>query len=213
MPRLSIQAWQRHLSRLDGAPDIIVSDGGQPITGAVARVWPDTETRRCEYHLARNLTEALPRDVQRDRDDPLHEALTGATWSLDTWEAFLTTLTTLQNRAHREPEVFTNALTVAAKLDPVIRGQLPTRQPTGMNSTGPLEHFYRALDQHIGDRAAKMTNQRRADALLMLLAARYNRWGSEKSWTDLIRNHLTTAKGRAREQRQHIDSRTHPSLR
>lgn len=70
MPRLSIQAWQRHLSRLDGAPDIIVSDGGQPITGAVAQVWPDTETRRCEYHLARNLTEALPREVQRDRDDP-----------------------------------------------------------------------------------------------------------------------------------------------
>ncbi len=53
-----------------------------------------------------------------------------------------------------------------------------------------------------------MTNKRRADAFLMLLAARYNRWGSDTEWADQLRKHLTTGKGIAREQRQHTDPRS-----
>jgi hypothetical protein len=106
-----------------------------------------------------------------------------------------------------------NALTLAAKLDRLVQAQLLTRSPFGVNSTGPLEQFYRELKNNIGDRAGRMTNKRRADALLMLLAARYNRWGSEQDWAEIIRKHLTSAKGVAREQRQNADPRGSPSLR
>ena len=106
-----------------------------------------------------------------------------------------------------------NSMTLAAKLDRVVQGQLPTRSPFGVNSTGPLEQFFRDLENNIGDRAGRMTNKRRADALLMLLAARNNRWGSEQEWAELIRKHLTTAKGIAREQRRHTDPKNAPSLR
>ena len=46
----------------------------------------------------------------------------------------------------------------------------------------------------------------------MLLAARYNRWGSEQDWADLLRKHLATAKGVA-QQRRHTDPKGVPSLR
>ena len=87
-----------------------------------------------------------------------------------------------------------NSRTVAVKLDPVVQGQLLTRSPSGVNSTGPLEQFYRDVENAMGDRAGRMTNKRRADALLMLLAARCNRWGSERERGELLRKHLTSAK-------------------
>ena len=105
------------------------------------------------------------------------------------------------------------SMTLAAKLDRIIQAQLPTRSPFWVNSTGPLEQFYRELENKSGDRAGRMTNKRRADALLMLLAARYNRWGSEQVWAALIRKHLTSAEGVAREGRANADPKGSPSLR
>lgn len=102
---------------------------------------------------------------------------------------------------------------MAAKLDALISEQAASRPEDLPLSTGPLEQFFRTLDATLGDRAAKMTNKRRADALLKLLAAQRNGWVHHDRWTALIRKHLDARRGRANEQRQHTDSRTAPTLR
>jgi len=67
VPALSTAAWVRHLQRLGGAPDRVVTDGGRPVVGGAAKAWPDAELRRCEYHLARNLLDVLPQRVRVTR--------------------------------------------------------------------------------------------------------------------------------------------------
>lgn len=80
-------------------------------------------------------------------------------------------------------------------------------------STGPLEQFFRTLELSLGDRAARLTNKRRADALLKLLAANRNGWVDHDAWTVILREHLDARRGHAAEPRKHVDSRSAPSLR
>ena len=84
---------------------------------------------------------------------------------------------------------------------------------TDPRSTGALEEFFRQLENTIGDRASRMTNKTRTDALLKLIAARRNGWADETAWAELIRDHLASSHGRAPDQRRHVDSRSQPSLR
>ncbi|WP_040455697.1 hypothetical protein, partial [Kribbella catacumbae] len=83
----------------------------------------------------------------------------------------------------------------------------------GPNTTGALEEFFHQLDETIGDRAAKLTNKVRTDALLKLIAARRNGWTNQTRWAELIREHLTRHHGHAPQQRQHTDPKGAPSLR
>lgn len=101
-------------------------------------------------------------------------------------------------------------------LDGLIRTQAAARPDPSDGfpvSTGPLEQFFRTLDRTLGDRAARLTNKRRADALLKLLAANRNGWVNHDAWTTILREHLDARRGHAAEQRRHVDSRSTPSLR
>ena len=97
--------------------------------------------------------------------------------------------------------------------DTLVRYQIADRALPGPHSTGPLEQFLHHLDATIGDRAARLTNKTRADALLKLLAAQRNGWANETAWAQRIREHLLARRGRAPDQRQHTDPATEPSLR
>ena len=209
VPRLTAAAWTRHLSRLDGSPVRVLTDGGRPVMGGVAKAWPGVEMRRCEYHLGRNLMEVLPQRVRETQADELRQAALRAQHSVANWDAYLALLNA---RAAVEPG-FTAAVHRSTLLESVIRTQAATRSPVGPHSTGPLETFFRSLEQTIGDRAAKMTNKARADALLQLLTARHNGWVDEDAWTQLIRDHLAARKGHATQQRLRTDPITAPSLR
>ena len=94
-----------------------------------------------------------------------------------------------------------------------MRSQIATRALQGPHSTGPLEQFLHHLDATIGDRAARLTNKTRTDALLKLLAAQRNGWANETAWAERIRLHLLAGRGRAPDQRQHTDPAAQPSLR
>ena len=94
-----------------------------------------------------------------------------------------------------------------------MRSQIATRALQGPHSTGPLEQFLHHLDATIGDRAARLTNKTRTDALLKLLAAQRNGWANETAWAERIRLHLLARRGRAPDQRQHTDPAAQPSLR
>lgn len=212
VPRVNVPAWRSFLRRLDGTPELIVSDGGLA-RKAAGRVWPlpghtPPELRRCEWHLARNITRSLPDDVQRDRAEPIHRLITAALTSDPGWEAL-----TAEVGARACSGGYLSATKTLASLDQLVRDQIRTRVPTGPHSSGALEQFFHHLDATIGDRAARLTNKARADALLQLLAADRNGWADETAWAELIRRHLLIRRGRAPEQRRCTDSSHDPSLR
>lgn len=212
VPRGTVVAWQGLLGSLQGAPELVVTDGG-PARLAAAQAWEATadqqtpELRRCEWHLSRNLTQTLPEDVQRDRTDPVHQLIADAQRTLKGWRALHKEI---KARAH-DGGYLRATKTVQAN-DALIREQIASRHPDRPQTTGALEQFFHQLDTAIGDRASRMTNKTRADALLHLLAAHRNGWADEAAWAELIRTELLTRKGLAPEQRQHTDPADGPSL-
>lgn len=210
VPVVDSIAWQAFLRSLKGTPELVVGDGGLPLTTAdrvFARRRPPPELRRCQWHLARNLSMSLPDPVQRDRTDNIHLLIAAAQSSPQAWEQLTTEI------LHRTTTGgYLTALKTVTNLRPVVAHQL-THQLAGPRSVGPLEQFFRELSASLGPRASKMTNKVRADALLKLLAADRNGWTDEHAWADLIRNHLRPQQGRPRQQREHTDSSSSPSLR
>ena len=207
-PATSIAVWQGFLGSLTGQPTRVVTDGGLP-AGAAGRLWPTgTEMRRCEWHIANNLRAGLPDEVRRDATDPIQGLLSAAQRSEPDWEAYLDELS---GRAAQHG--YLGALKSAGALDALVRTQAAHRPAVGPHSTGPLEEFFHTLDQTIGDRAARMTNKRRADALLKLLAAQRNGWVQEHQWAEIIRAHLIKRRGLAPAQRKHTDPASAKTLR
>jgi hypothetical protein len=187
------------------ASEIVVNlgeDPGQDVAAEPVLLW------RCEWHLARPLTQALPTAVTRDRTDRIHGLVTDAVRSLAGWDKLLKELT----KRSRHEDGYQAAIRVMLNIRPVVAAQ--DGQPiAGPRSTGAVEEFFRQLENTIGDRASRMTNKTRTDALLKLIAARRNGWADETTWAELIRDHLTHAHGRAPDQRRHVDRKSEPSLR
>jgi hypothetical protein len=231
VPSATQAAWRAFLRSVPGRPGWVVTDGGPELAG-VTDVWtdqppqrtdppdpdfPDADpaelaeitVRRCEWHLARNLTDSLPDRVRRDHTDPIHTLIARAQSSLTGWQRLDHEL---RDRQHATGN-YGPILTRLAGIDDLIQAQIASRAPAGPNTTGALEEFFHQLDETIGDRAAKLTNKIRTDALLKLIAARRNGWINETRWAELIRDHLTRHHGHAPHQRQHTDPKGAPSLR
>lgn len=210
VPVVNADAWLGFLRSLKGTPTLVVGDGGLPLAAAqqaFGRRRPSPQLRRCQWHLARNLTQSLPAAVERDRDDPIHQLIARALTSEAAWDRLLSEI-----KQRTAGGGYILALQAAANIDTVVRTQLA--QPlSGPRSVGPLEQFFAELDATLGPRASTMTNKVRADALLKLLAADRNGWTDERRWADLVRTHLQRQRGRAREQREHTDPADSPSLR
>ena len=176
---------------------------------AAATVWPQAHSHRCEWHLARNLT-ASSADPACGKIAPTRSTRCSPT----------------PNAASPAGRPSPPRSTGAAPRPAATRtrstrstdstrssGPRPPTRTGWPRSTGPLEQFFRELDRTLSDRAARLTNKTRTDALLKLLAAHHNHWGSERDWADLVREHLTRHAGHARHQRQHTDPKHSPSLR
>ncbi len=209
VPRVNMAAWKALLRSKPRQPQWVVTDGGGAVIGGARQAWRDAELWRCEWHLRDNLLQALPKPVRDDLQDPIRVALGSAQFSVGNWEAFTKLL---RERASTE-QGFNTALTIATNNGSLIRSQAASRDDNLPLSTGPLEQFFNTLGHRIGDRSANMTNRRRANALLKLLALDYNRWVNQDAWTDILREHLAKRRGLATHQRRHTDPRTAPSLR
>lgn len=210
VPVVNSAAWQGFLRSLKGTPSLVVGDGGLPLAAA-NQVWsrrrPAPELRRCQWHVARNLTNSLPEAVRRDRTDDIHRLIAAAQSSPQAWQRANTEILRRTTAGG-----YLAALKTVTSLGPVVAHQLA--QPMlGPRSVGPLEQFFAELGASLGPRASKMTNKVRADALLKLLAADRNGWTDERAWADLIRTQLERQHGRPRDQRQHTDPANSPSLR
>lgn len=209
VPTVDIASWLGLLRSLKGTPSLVVGDGGLPLNAA-ERAWgrrrPPPQLRRCQWHLARNLSRSLPAAVQHDRSDEIHRLIAQAQTSVGAWQQLVHEVAGRSSGGG-----YLSALKTVTGLDPVVRHQAE-KTLTGPRSTGPLEQFFAELSTTLGPRAGKMTNKVRADALLKLLAADRNGWTDEHAWAELIRNHLRRQQGRPRQQREHTDPHT-PSLR
>lgn len=212
-----IPAWKALLGSLAERPGWVVGDGGHPLRAA-ADVWahpdvnlgedPGFATWRCEWHLANNIRQALPKQITHDTTDRINKLIDPAVRSTTGWQKLCDELT----QRSRRDGTCQGAINVLLHIRPVVVAQ-ERLQPRGPRSTGALEEFFRQLSNTIGDRASRMTNKTRTDALLKLIAARRNGWLDETAWAELIRDHLGRSHGRAPHQRRSVDGRANPSLR
>lgn len=207
VPRATTLAWSGLMASLDGQPQWLVADGGTPRKGAEHR-WLDVETWRCEWHLHNNLVKALPERVRRDPHDEIQPLLRAAQVSPEHWDAYRNAV---MRRAGQESG-WAAAVKRIDSLDQIIREQSGSRPTDLPLATGPLEQFFRTLKPVLMPRAGLMTNKRRADALLLLLAARANKWTDHETWTRVIADDLAARKGRAPLQRRHTDPAGKPTL-
>jgi hypothetical protein len=220
------QAWTTLLGSLQGRPGWVVGDGGVPLRAAAA-TWAESgdsrdhdlavnlgedpgllRTWRCEWHLGHNISQALPAEITRDRADRIHQLIGEAVRSAAGWQKLCDELA---KRSRRDGSC-QGALNALLNIRHIVVAQdgLHTHGP---RSTGALEEFFQQLSTTIGDRASRLTNKTRTDALLKLIAARRNGWLNETAWAELIRDHLSRTNGRAPQQRSHTDPRSAPSLR
>lgn len=206
-------AWRTFLGRLGGRPAWVVGDGGHPLQAAET-MWPpgddelSVQTFRCEWHLARNMTQALPTSIRYDLDDPVHRLVSAAVRDLRGWQKLFTHIS-------KQPDDGTNwkgALNALLRIRDIVASQTELNG-SGPRSSGAVEEFFKQLDSTIGDRASRLTNKTRTDALLKLIACHRNGWVDESDWAELIREDLAATGGHARTQRAHRDTKSNPSLR
>lgn len=228
VPHATLQAWKVLLESMEGRPGWVVGDGGHPLRAATM-AWAQAEategpnhdlvvdlgedpaslqTWRCEWHLARNISQALPAQVAGDRTDRIHQLIGDAVRSAAGWQKLCAEL----SKRIRRDDTCRGAMNSLLHIRDVVEAQ-DGLDPHGPRSTGAVEEFFHQLDSTIGDRASRLTNKTRTDALLKLIAARRNGWLDETAWAELIREHLTHTQGRAPDQRRHVDHRSTPSLR
>lgn len=166
------------------------------------------QTWRCEWHLARNVSQAMPRTVTQDRSDRIHQLIPEAVRSTTGWQQLCDELV----KRTRHDTSYQGALTALLHVRDIVAAQ-DGLDVNGPRSTGAIEEFFSQLENAIGQRASRLTNKARTDALLKLIAARRNGWLDEPAWAELLRDHLARTRGRAPEQRRHVDARSEPSLK
>ena len=90
--------------------------------------------------------------------------------------------------------------------------QIATRDPNGLNSTGPVEQVLREIDRRIGGRIGSFTNRARLAKLLNLMTLDLLGKADGRQWADRLRERLYLAGGRPRNQRPHDDPKGLHSL-
>lgn len=210
-PRKDVPSWRAFFGALEGAPRVIVSDADNALALAIHSLFGDAvEHRQCEWHLGRKLRQHVPDELLADREHPITRALPDAFHSLEGWDRLERTIQTEHTDGEHRP------LGLAVKwLDAygqIARAQIPTREPNGLNSTGPVEQILREVDRRIGDRVGSFTNRARLSKLLDLTTLDMLGKADSRQWADRLRERLYLAGGRPENQRPHDDPKGVHSL-
>jgi hypothetical protein len=124
---------------------------------------------------------------------PIHHLITGAQCSPSGWQVLHDQI---DNRASAGGYLCPRSRPCLATT-PLVGYQIATRVFPGHTRPGHSSSSSTTSTPPIGDRAARLTNKTRADALLKLLAAQRNGWVNETAWAQRIREHLFAYRGRA----------------
>ena len=205
-------AWEAFLGALPGAPRVIVSDADNALALAIKSVFADAavEHRLCEWHLGRKLRYHLPDELLADREHPITRALANAFHSP---QAFSELEYAIREEHAGGPH---GPLALAVKwlesYGQIAKAQTATRNPYGINSTGPVEQTLREIDRRIGDRIGSFTNRTRLAKLLDLMTLDLLGKADGRDWADRLRERLYLAGGRPQNQRPHDDPKGVHSL-
>lgn len=204
-------SWEAFLGALGGAPRAIVSDADNALRLAIHAIFGEaTEHRQCEWHLARKLREHLPDEILADPRHPITRALIDAFRTTEGWRRLDQAIRSEHTSSKHPP--LTLALNWMDSYGRVAEAQIPTRDPTGMNSTGPVEQVLREIDRRIGDRVGSFTNRARLAKLLELMTLDLRGKADAREWADRLRERLYLAGGRPQDQRPHDDPKGVHSL-
>lgn len=209
--RKDVPSWRAFFGALEGAPRVIVSDADNALALAIHSLYGDTiEHRQCEWHLGRKLRQHLPDELLSDRSHPITRALLEPFRSLEAWDRLEHAIRAEHTDGEYRP------LGLAIKwLDTygkIARAQIPSRDPSGLNSTGPAEQILREIDRRIGDRVGSFTNRARLAKLLDLITLDLLGRADGRDWADRLRERLYLAGGRPENQRPHDDPKGVHSL-
>ncbi len=152
----------------------------------------------------------LPEEVLSDRAHPITCALRDAFQTPEGW-------TRLEQAIRAEHDTGGHGpLGLAIKwletYGQIAKAQIPTRDPHGINSTGPVEQILREVDRRIGDRVGSFTNRARLSKLLDLMTLDLLGKADGRDWADHLRERLYLADGRPTNQRPHDDPKGVHSL-
>jgi hypothetical protein len=209
--RKDVAHWAAFFGALEGAPKVIVSDADNALALTIRNLFGDAvEHRQCEWHLGRKLRQHLPDEILADRTHLISRALLDAFHSLEAWDKLEHAIRTEHTLGEHRP------LGLAVKwLDTygqIARAQIPTREPNGPNSTGPVEQILREVDRRIGDRIGSFTNRARLAKLLDLMTLDLLGKADAREWADRLREQLHLAGGRPQNQRPNDDPKGVHSL-
>ena len=207
-PQKSLADWKAFLCRLEGVPEVVVSDMDSAIARAVSELFPSAEHRWSEFHLRRSAQNALPERVFADAAHPVMKALEFAFTAAPKYRAFERAV---KQVAASETD-FRGALKWLDRHGPRIVAQAATRTLTGPNSTGGCEAALGQISRRLAARTARMTNRGRLSRLLALMAAELNGEADEQAWAVRIQAALLAAGGRPTPQRRDDDPRGYTSL-
>ena len=200
------------LRRARGAPPVIVSDADHALALAVQSVFGESgiEHRQCEWHLGRKLRYHLPEPVLANREHPITRALRDAFHTPEAWIGLEDAIHVEHTTGEHGPLGL--AVKWLATYGQIAKAQIPTRDPHGINSTGPVEQVLREIDRRIGDRVGSFTNRARLAKLLDLMTLDLLGKADGRDWADRLRERLYLAGGRPANQRPHDDPKGVHSL-
>lgn len=205
-PRKDQPAWEAFFGALNGAPEVIVSDGDHAIAVAIENVFAEAhvEHRLCEWHLGRKLRQHLPDEVLADPCHPITRALGGAFGSPQAWQELVEAIDAERTTGEHRP--LTLVIAWLETYGPQIEAQTATRDPSAPHSTGPVEKLIDVeLERRIGDRVGSFTNRTRISKLLNLISLDITGKADSRQWADRLRERLYLAGGRPKNQRPHDD--------
>jgi hypothetical protein len=156
-------AWEAFFGALDGAPHVIVSDADNTLALAIDSAFGDAlaEHRQCECHLGRKLRDHLSDEILADPRHPITRALTDAFHRQRAWNALDEAIRDEHASGEHRPLTLALAVKWLETYGQIAEAQIATRDPYGINSTGPVEQVLREVDRRIGDRIGSYTNRPR----------------------------------------------------
>ncbi|MHB8657458.1 MAG: transposase [Solirubrobacteraceae bacterium] len=205
-------AWEAFLGALPGTPRVIVTDADNALASAIKQVFvePAPEHRLCEWHLGRKLRYHLPDELLAEPVHPVTRALPNAFHSPRAWSELESAIR--DEHTHGEHGPLAVAIKWLESYGQIAKAQTETRNPYGINSTGPVEQTLRDIDRRIGDRVGSFTNRTRLSKLLDLMTLDMLGKADGRDWADRLRERLYLAGGRPANQRPHDDRKGIPSL-
>jgi hypothetical protein len=205
-------SWEAFFGALEGAPRVVVSDADNALALAIPSVFGDAlaEHRQCEWHLGRKLRQHVPDAILDDHKHPITRALPSAFHTPQAWRTLDQAIR--DEHATGEHGPLKLALGWLDTYGQIAEAQIATRDPHGINSTGPAEQALREIDRRIGDRVGSFTNRARLAKLLDLMTLDLRGQADGREWADRLRERLYLAGGRPNNQRPHDDPKGIHSL-